>query len=124
MGLDKDLNQSVNEDVQLTPSVLKIVKTKKASKCHSFLWMLYVTLVVTIWLLGFVRLVSLFMRIRWRNDLDGVFPSACGDWAIGDGCTRVTLRDAGCTRPGDIVSENSLVFPLKDNSPNFMYSQI
>ena len=55
------------------------------------LWILYTILIVFIGILAFVRLVSLLRRVRWRNDLDGKFPSDCGDWAKKCGCTRVVL---------------------------------
>ena len=76
---------------------------------------------VIIGLLALIRLSSLLGQSGWRNDLGEAFPSACGDWAEAQGCTRVTLEEAGCTRPDKIEQENSIVFPAKDNSPNFIY---
>ena len=62
--------------------------------------------------MSFVRLVSLFRRIEWRNDLDDKFPTACGSWSEEHGCTRVTLEKAGCTRPEEITKDNSLIFQV------------
>ena len=83
--------------------------------------MLYVICVVVIGLLGFIRIFALCRRIEWRNDLENMFPDACGSWAIENGCTRVTLLETGCTRQDEIASENSLVFNAKNGGPNFMY---
>ena len=103
--------------------------------------MLYVALVVSVGLLGFARLFVLCRRMEWRNDLvsDTMssifhnnpalfgFPTACGDWAEADGCTRIdaiatgkTQTDPyvfqGCVRPKEIPDENTIVFsPTKDD---------
>ena len=83
-------SDSLNEDVKLVPTLEELTKPKKPHICQTILWMLYVSLVGAVGLLGFIRLFALLMHIEWRNDLDDTFPIACGDWAIGDGCTRVT----------------------------------
>ena len=62
--------------------------------------------------MSFARLISLFRRVTWRNDLDGAFPAACGSWAQEHGCTRVTLDSAGCTRQKEISKNNSLIFDI------------
>ena len=94
----------------------KDIKPIKSRKCQVVLWVLYLVLVVLIGLFALARLLSLVMRASWRDDLDGKFPEACGDWAADMGCTRVTLEKAGCTRPEEIVDENSLVFPISTES--------
>ena len=62
-----------------------------------------------------IRLSSIFSRQAWRSDLNGEFPSACGDWAIKDGCTRVAATKDECTRSKDIVSQNSVIFQTSDD---------
>ena len=77
--------------------------------------MLYVCLVGLVSILAGVRLFSLTLRAPWRKGLDGAFPEACGSWALKDGCTRVALSAAQCTRPEDITTENSIVFNTDDD---------
>ena len=72
--------------------------------------MIYVCFISSIGVLGFIRLVSLLRRVKWRDDLDDFFPVACGDWSVPNGCTRVTLEQSGCERAKDITTENSLIF--------------
>ena len=57
-------------------------------------------------------MVALFRRVKWRNDLDGQFPSGCGSWAK-NGCTRVELTAGECVRPESITTNNSLVFNVQ-----------
>jgi len=57
-------------------------------------------------------MISLFRRVKWRGDLDDKFPTACGDWAVPHGCTRVTLEKSGCYREKDIPSTNALIFNI------------
>ena len=38
------------------------------------------------------------------------FPSSCASWSEAEGCTRITLQNATCTRPEDIPSDFSIVF--------------
>ena len=84
----------------------------KSSSRNKTLWIIYIVLVVFIGTLGFVRLISLFRRIEWRNSLDGAFPAECGSWAASKGCTRVTLEQSGCVRPKSIPAENSVIFDV------------
>lgn len=63
----------------------------KNNRWHRILWIIYVCFIVFIGTLAFVRMIALFRRVSWRNDLDGQFPSACGSWAAKNGCTRVVL---------------------------------
>ena len=61
--------------------------------------------------LAFVRLLALFRRIKWRNDLsDDEFPSKCGSWAEDNGCTRLTLASDGCVRASSLKNSNSVIF--------------
>lgn len=85
---------------------------KKTHRWSRILWIIYICFIVLIGTMSFVRLVSLFRRIKWRNDLDDQFPTACGNWSESHGCTRVTLESAGCTRPEEITKENSLIFQV------------
>ena len=57
-------------------------------------------------------MISLLRRDKWRDDLDGKFPSACGAWSENNGCTRVTLEQSGCVRAKSISTENSLIFSI------------
>ena len=95
----------------------------KGNRWHKVLWVIYIAGIVFIGTLAFVRMIALFRRIKWRNSLDDTFPTACGDWAIEHGCTRVTLEQAGCTRPRDIATSNSIVFNV-NNVDRLMNSQI
>ncbi len=79
------------------------------------LWVLYICLTVFVLLLGAVRIIALTDHIHWRESVNGVFPTACGDWAEADGCTRITLEESGCTRPLEIPTENSIVFETADD---------
>ena len=72
--------------------------------------MLYVWLVILIGILGMLRFIVLLLRMDWRNNLDGEFPSDCGSWAKDTGCTRITLEKSECVRSKDIPEQNSLVF--------------
>ena len=89
---------------------LVAVEAKKGNKWNKVLWIIYICFIVLIGAMSCGRLVSLFRRIRWRNDLDGVFPAACGSWSENHGCTRVVLEEAGCVRPKDVKTENAIVF--------------
>ena len=80
------------------------------------LWLIYCGLVIFIGLLAFVRLCSLLYRIRWRNDLDGNFPSDCGDWAKKCGCTRVLLDKDQCVREDEIPSRYTIAFNVGEES--------
>ena len=51
--------------------------------------------------------------------MQGEFPSGCAYWTEADGCTRVTIEKAGCVRPGQIVSEKSVVFSYSDPQSTF-----
>ena len=61
-------------------------------------------------LFGILRISDLFRREKWRNNLNNEFPDACGSWSVPNGCTRVTLDQAGCERVGSIPEKNSLIF--------------
>ena len=73
---------------------------------------MYICFIAILGTMSFARLISLFRRVKWRNDLDGQFPEACGSWAQEHGCTRVTLESSGCTRPKEISKNNSLIFDI------------
>lgn len=92
---------------------LREVATKQ-NRWHRILWIIYICFIVFIGTLAFVRMIALFRRISWRNDLDGAFPTACGSWAAKNGCTRVTLEESGCTRQKSIPSQNSLIFNVQN----------
>ena len=62
--------------------------------------------------------------MTWRNDLNGEFPSACGDWAEKCGCTRVELAAASCTRPGDIKKDNTIVFVVGEDNDRMLNNRI
>ena len=85
---------------------------KKNNGYNKILWGTYVFFIVFIGVLGFVRLISLFRRVKWRGDLDDKFPAACGDWAVEKGCTRVTLEKSGCVREKSIPDQNALIFNI------------
>ena len=72
--------------------------------------MFYMFFLIFITLMSFLRLFSVFMHMKWRSDLYGEYPTACGDWAVDNGCTRVQLEGEGCVRAKDIVTENSVIF--------------
>ena len=106
---------SVNDSQKYTPvpNVEQLIANSKKKKQSCFvtaLWMLFVTLVIVVGLLGFTRLFALCRRMEWRNDLGDRYPTACGDWAESDGCTRIALPKDECTRSDKIPSENSIVF--------------
>ena len=85
---------------------------RKNGKYNKTLWIIYVCLVVFIGVLAFVRLIALFRRITWRNDLDGtVFPE-CGDWSVDEGCTRITLNSSECVKAKSIPDNNSVIFDV------------
>ena len=88
---------------------------RKQSGCTKALWILFVIFVSFVGVLGSVRLISLSMRTSWRTDLGSTFPTACGSWAAGNGCTRVTLEKDGCTRPDKISTENGLIVSSTDD---------
>ncbi len=92
------------------------------TKYNKVAWIIYICFILFISAMAFVRLVCLFRRIEWRNDLDNTFPPACGDWASEHGCTRVTLEADGCKRPGNIPTSNSLVFD--ENVDRLLNTQI
>ena len=83
---------------------------QKVSAVRTVFWVLFMILVSFTGLLASLRFYALVAQSGWRNGLGSSFPAACGDWAINAGCTRVSLDSAGCTRPIDIPTENSLVF--------------
>lgn len=96
---DRELiNQQPTDGVDIMRAQLVQEVQAKGSSRNKTLWIIYIVLVVFIGILGFVRLVSLFRRITWRNELDDKFPAACGSWAAQKGCTRVTLEESGCVR--------------------------
>ena len=82
----------------------------KNQRYNKVAWVIYICFILFISTMAVLRLVCLFRRIEWRNNLNGEFPAACGDWASEHGCTRVTLDAAGCHAEGSIPSQNSLVF--------------
>ena len=88
------------------------------------LWLIYCGLVIFIGLLAFVRLCSLLYRIRWRNDLDGNFPSDCGDWAKKCGCTRVVLDKDQCVRTDDISTNYAIAFNVGENDDRVLNGRI
>ena len=89
---------------------MKEEEKEKAQKYNKTLWVLYVCLIVLVGTIGIVRLIGLFMRVEWRNKLDGEFPEGCPDWAT-HGCTRVTLKEDDCVRVNEIEGQNSITFP-------------
>lgn len=123
--MKKDRNQSNSSHIQsesdvgadggesrpiLPPSGTDIMREEqrrevanKQNRWHRILWIIYVCFIVFIGTLAFVRMIALFRRVRWRNDLNGKFPTACGSWAK-NGCTRVVLESSGCTRADSITS--------------------
>ncbi len=74
------------------------------------MWIIYICFIIFIGVLAFVRIVALFRRIKWRNNLDSEFPDNCGSWSLDHGCTRVTLEASGCVREKSIADSNSLIF--------------
>ena len=90
-------------------------KTKTHSVWSKILWVLFVILVTgVIPPLAFARLMALWRRKHWRMD-QNKFPSACGSWAEANGCTRITLDEAGCVRPIDILTENQIIFKVANS---------
>ena len=85
---------------------------KKSYRWSRIVWIIYICFIVLMGTMFFARLVSLLRRIKWRNDLDGKFPDACGSWSEEKGCTRVTLEASGCVRQKEIPTENSLIFDI------------
>ena len=92
------------------------------TKYNKVAWIIYICFILFISAMAFVRLICLFRRIEWRNDLGNTFPASCGDWASEHGCTRVTLEADGCMRPGSITTSNSLVFD--ENVDRLLNTQI
>ena len=109
-----------NEDQQRLVTGVDIMRAqqveeerKKSTRWSRVLWIVYICFIVLIGTMCFARLVSLLRRIKWRNDLDGQFPTDCGSWAKEKGCTRVTLEASGCVDEKSIKTSNSLVFDVQ-----------
>ena len=118
------LVNSRQDGVDIMRAQLVQEEQAKSSTRNKTLWIIYICLVVFIGALSFVRLIALFRRIKWRNDLDDTFPSACGSWAAEHGCTRVTLEESGCVRAKDIPAQNSVIFDINvDRLLNTQISQ-
>ena len=96
----------------------------KQAKLKRILWIVYIVGISFIGFLFFVRLVSLCRRMEWRNDLDGKFPSDCGDWAKKCGCTRIALKSDECVRAGDITTENAIVFDVGANNDRMLNNRL
>ena len=73
-------------------------------------WCTFFTFTIIMGLVAFARLLSLCMRMEWRNDLGSKFPDSCGDWAESDGCTRISLYKDGCTRAKSIPDKYSIMY--------------
>ena len=79
------------------------------------LWVIYICLTIFVGFLAIIRIIALTSRMSWRESVNGNFPTACGDWAEANGCTRISLYETGCTRPESIPTENSIVFATSDD---------
>lgn len=101
---------------------MKQEEAKKNSRWTCIIWVIYICLIVFLGFMGFLRLIGLLRRVLWREDLEGEFPSMCGDWAKDHGCTRVTLESEGCVRTNEIVGNNSIIF--ETNLDSLLNSEI
>ena len=77
------------------------------------IWIFYIISILLLAFFAYLRICTLSKHKDWRDnviDSSDPFPTACGDWAAKDGCTRLVLEADGCAKTGNLREEYDIMF--------------